>query len=148
MFLNKKTITLCLFLLLITVSFAAAAEHFGIPVYPGAISDAATARQQAGSSRESGNLPAGKGSKSEVFCYRTSDTFEKVVAYYKTQKSVGLLELSDKDGMKYALFCPGGNVMSCAVMGNGIDLGIMTPWEEQEKHTDVLIHFRKATKAK
>lgn len=123
-----------------------AAEHFGIPVYPGAATDAATARQQAASAKESGKMRAAKGSKNEVYCYRTSDPFDKVVAWYKTQKKVGLIDLSDKGGNKYALFCPNGNVMACAVMGNGIDLGIMSPWEEAEKHNDVLIQFRKASR--
>lgn len=127
---------------------ASAAEHFGVTVYPGAQSDDAAkgycavfGPESMRQTREMFKNAVDGG----TFCYRTSDDFEKVVAYYKTQKGVEPLGApSIRGGNKAVVFCKTG--MQCASVGDGVDITISTPWSVGKTvYKDVLITFRKVS---
>ena len=143
---KKASVTIAM--LLILCSTASAAEHFGVPVYPGAQSDAAATGYCSLFGPESirqtrqmfkGAVDGG------TFCYRTADSFDKVVAYYRTQKGVDALgDPSVRGSNKAMIFCKAG--MQCASLGDGVDISISTPWSVGATvYKDVLITFRKAS---
>ncbi len=143
---KKTSVTIAmLFILCSTVS---AAEHFGIPVYPGAQTDAAAKGYCALFGPESirqtremfkGAVDGG------TFCYHTGDDFNKVVDYYRKQKDVEPLGAPSVRGSNKAMiFCKTG--MQCASLGDGVDISISTPWSVGATvYKDVLITFRKAS---
>ena len=125
-----------------------AAEHFGVTVYPGARSDDAAKAycavfgpESIRQTREMFKNAVDGG----AFCYRTSDAFEKVVAYYKAQKGVEPLGApSVRGASKAVVFCKAG--MQCASVGDGVDITISTPWSVGKAvNKDVLITFRKVS---
>lgn len=69
----------CLVMLLMAAGTAQAEDAFGIPVYPGARSDESTQKKCAG-------LPKAK-------CFRTSDDFSKVLAFYEKQPNLETSQL-------------------------------------------------------
>lgn len=130
-------------------NFASAADQFGITVYPGAVSDAAAQDYCVLFSAESIKQTRAmfKDAKDGgSFCYHTGDDFDKVVAYYKKQKSVDAMGApSIRGGSRAMVFCKAG--MQCASLGDGVDLTVSTPWSVGTTvHKDVLITIRKASR--
>ena len=75
----NKILVLSVICLVSVVCTAQAEQAFGIPVYPGAIQDAATKKKC--------------GQLQNMKCYRTSDDFSKVLAFYEKQPNLELTEL-------------------------------------------------------
>ncbi len=70
----KKILVLSMVYLVSAVCTAQAEQAFGIPVYPGAKQDAATQKKC--------------GKMKNMKCYRTSDDFSKVLAFYEKQTNL------------------------------------------------------------
>ena len=121
------------------------AEQFGVPVYPGAGSDAATESYCTSFNQESVQQARGK-QESQAQCFRTSDSFRQVVSFYQHERTVMPLgQPIDKGLQKSALFCLQG--MRSASLGNGVDVMVSTPWSDgAQQYSDVIISIRKATK--
>ena len=144
----KQFIVICAALFGI-ISLAQAEEHFGIKVYPNVKTDDATrwyCSQFPGASETTAKDSANEPSKSSTFCFRTRDSFAKVVAFYQKQGGLEALgPIDDKGPNKGAVFCLPG--MHCAVMDNGADVTVTTPWADSKmRHSDVLITIRESRK--
>ncbi len=131
--------------LLVSAGLSLAEEQFGVAVYPGATTDAATAAYCA-TYNEQAVKQAGGTQVSEAACYRTADGFAQVVSYYQHQASLMPLgQPIDQGPQKSALFCQHG--MKCASLGDGVDVMVTTPWiVAGSQYTDVLISIRRAEK--
>jgi hypothetical protein len=70
----KNILMMSMVLLASAVCTAQAEEAFGIPVYPGAKQDAATQKKC--------------GQRKDMKCFRTSDDFSKVMAFYEKQANL------------------------------------------------------------
>ena len=127
------------------IGAAGAEERFGVAVYPGARSDAATEAYCAAFNRESIQQAKGR-QDSETACFRTGDDFTKVVGFYQHDKAViPMGQPIDKGLQRSALFCLKG--MRSASLGNGVDVMVSTPWSDgQQRYPDVLISIRKAAR--
>lgn len=111
-------------LLMLVLSFGAlsfAEEVFGVPVYPGAKLDEQTTKF------------VKEGLKMEGAAYRTTDSVEKVAAFYKTQPMLKTVSIM-KEG---AMFMKGSYELTVTVQN---------PWMEMstgKKMTDTLITISK-----
>ena len=115
---NKAFGTGLVALLLSTQALAEA--QFGVNVYPGARPDPAIAAQLK------------KAMKLEGHTYRTSDSVDKVVSYYRTQPAL-------KEG-------PATSKTGAMFMGKGVSLTIQNPWADMETgktNNDTLISIVK-----
>jgi len=144
----KKTIVAIAVLTALCSTAASAAEHFGVTVYPGAVSDGAAKGYCAAFGPESirQTREMFKDAKDGgTFCYHTGDDFDKVVDYYKKQKGVEPLGgPSIRGASKAMVFCKAG--MQCASLGDGVDISVSTPWSVGKTvYKDVLITVRKAS---
>jgi hypothetical protein len=124
----------------------ATAGDFDMPIYPGAKSDADTEAMCA-----QPDLPffkqreASAGITSTKHCYRTSDSLDKVVAFYKQQKGI----TGDKDVTgQGALFCRGNPACGDERMvGTSLTLSTFWPVPKSMKiNQDVLILVRNKVK--
>jgi hypothetical protein len=107
------------FLLVLVSGLTGGEEKLGVTVYPGATFDEATGKFLA----ESMNL--------EAYCYRTNDAVAKVVAFYKGQTGLKLIDANDQGGM----FKKGD-----------VDVTIQNPWMDVKTGTmsnDTLISIVK-----
>jgi hypothetical protein len=97
------------------LAIAGTEEKFGVAVYPGAKFDSETAKVVAQMST------GGAG------CYRTRDSFAKVVEFYKKQQ-----------GLKYI----GGDKESAMLKKGKVDVTVQSPWMDMKtgkKNSDTLI---------
>jgi hypothetical protein len=126
----KKSLVYCFAL---TAFFAmsgvsAAGDDFGIQSYPGAKSDADT--QDVCAALDMGIIKEredSSGLTNSKHCYRTKDSFAKVVEFYKKQKGLNGGIVVDEPGAKSASFCfsiSGG----CNEMSVGKSVGLSAPW--------------------
>ncbi len=142
--LNKMMPYLTVVLLLFAAPLADAEERFGIPVYPGATTDASTA-WHAKKYAEGFEKRLKNKASLEVHCYRTGDDFAKVTAFYKKQPQLMLLTATGQGPQKSAMFC--GTGVKCASRGNGQDVTIQSPWaDDKAKLSDTLIILMQARK--
>ena len=119
----KTTVVMIAVVFVLSVVGAARAEElFGIQVYPGARKDAAADKFC--------NMvdPSGK----YAVCFRTSDTFEKVAAFYKKQANLKAGMHLASEGMSFAAFCPKGQD-SCPGFTDGVDVTLNSPWSANVK---------------
>ena len=98
---NKIKIVLALTLIALCAAALGAEEKFGVKVYEGAKLDEALSKWVS----ESFSL--------EAFCYRTNDSLEKVVAFYKKEPDLKLMGESKES----AMFKKGD-----------VDITIQNPW--------------------
>lgn len=137
-----KKVMLTMVLLTFLTAAAAAEEHFGVKVYPNAKADEATkgyCKQFAtgGKGRE-------PGLKTTAYCYRSSDTFASVTAFYRKHQGLDLFgNVSNRPGKKAAVFCL--PEMRCAALGSGVDVTVTSPWgDDGNGQHDVLITIRQS----
>ena len=117
---KKRTVALAAFLVMLAgISLVAAEEKFGVAVYDGAKYDEATTQFLI------------QAMKVEAYCCRTNDTVAKVIAFYKKQPGLELIDENDKGGM----FKKGD-----------VDVTIQNPWMDMKTgktNTDTLISIVK-----
>lgn len=105
---------------------AAMAQDASVPLYPGARSDGETkavcAEEPPRSIIQEREESAGL-TKSKQ-CYRTSDPFAKVVAFYRNQEGFKGDVNVDEQEAKTASFCRG----ICNEVSVGTSIAISTPW--------------------
>ena len=105
---------------------AAMAQDSSVPLYPGARSDdetkAVCAAEPPRSIIQEREESAGL-TKSKQ-CYRTSDPFAKVVAFYRNQEGFKGDVNVDEQELKTANFCRG----ICNEVSVGTSIAISTPW--------------------
>jgi hypothetical protein len=126
---------------------AAAEEHFGVKAYPNVKTDASTDRycRRYVQGSENATKKAGHASiRTEAYCFRTSDDFARVAAFYRKQKGLELLgNIANTPGSKAAVFCL--PEMQCAALGSGVDVTITSPWtDDKKKQNDVMITIRES----
>jgi len=118
---------------------AAAGQDSGVPSYPGARSDAET--KEVCSTPEQGIIKEREesaGLKKSKQCYRTSDSFAKVVAFYKSQAGFQGGVTVDEQEAKSATFCQG----TCNEVSVGTSIAISAPWfvpSSMKMNNDLLI---------
>ena len=115
---NKAFGTGLVALLLSTQALAEA--QFGVNVYPGARADPAIAAQLK------------KAMKLEGHTYRTTDSVDKVVSYYRTQQGLKEGPVTNKNGGMF--------------QGKGVTLTIQNPWADMQTgktNNDTLISIVK-----
>jgi len=116
----KRTFVFVVALSLLCMYAASADESFGVPIYPGAKFDSATSKVLKEKIHING------------FCYRTDDSVQKVVEFYKNQG----LELSGDITKEGALY----------QTKTGVDVSIQNPWLDMNTGTmmtDTLISIVK-----
>jgi len=126
-----------------------AEEHFGVKVYSNVKTDASTAwycKQFAPESERQAKQVAKASIATSAYCYRTSDDFAAVAAFYQKHPGLELLgNITNTPSNKTAVFCLAG--MQCAALDNGVDVTVTSPWaDEQKRQTDVLITIRQSRK--
>jgi hypothetical protein len=119
---KKVSVFVGMVLVCFLLSVARAEEHFGIPLYPGAKPDAASANYCRTVD------PSGK----FALCFRTSDSFEKVSAFYKNQPNLKKGMALNSGGFNSAIFCPKGQEQ-CPDLMKGVDVSLNTPWSANMK---------------
>jgi hypothetical protein len=128
---------------------AAAGDDFGIQSYPGAKSDADT--QEVCSAPDMGLVKereASAGLTNAKHCYRTKDSFAKVIEFYKKQKGLKGGVVVDEPGAKSASFCL-SNSGGCNEVSIGTSIGISAPWfvpSTMKVNDDLLIVITKRAK--
>lgn len=143
----KKSLFTIVTLAVLGATAAYAEEHFGVTVYPGATADTAAKAYCSKFGPESVRQMK-EMFKDAVdggtFCYRTSDEFGKVAAYYRKHKGIEAMgDPSERGNNKAMVFCKAG--MQCASLGDGVDISVSTPWPVGPTiYKDVLITIRKA----
>ena len=100
------------------VGTARAEEYFGIPVYPGAKKDAATEAVCKITDR------SGK----YMYCFRTADAFEKVLAFYQKQPKLKTPGATRMPSSKFAVFCPDAQAECTGFSFKGLSVIINNPW--------------------
>jgi hypothetical protein len=133
--------------LLLIGSKVSAEEQFGIKVYSNVKKDASTewyCGKMPGETEKMA-LMAKAQIKASAACYRTSDTFKKVVEFYQQHPGIKAVSVDDKGPSKTAIFCKNG--IECAAIGVGIDVTVTQPWADAKlSQKDVLILIRKSVK--
>jgi hypothetical protein len=126
-------------IIIIICGVAAAEDVFGVPVYPGAKSDADTKAVC-----EQPDLPffkereASAGLTSTKRCYRTGDSLDKVIGFYKKQKGL----TGDKD-------VTGQGALFCKERTAGVSINLTNFWivpNTTKINNDVLITVRNRVK--
>jgi len=102
---RKTKLALIVTLLALSVAASGAEEKFGVKVYEGAKLDKETSALVS----ESFSV--------EAFCYRTSDSLNKVVAFYKNQPGLEFMG----EGKEGAMFKKGN-----------VDVTIQNPWMDMK----------------
>ena len=102
---SRMTLALAVTLLALGIVVSAAEERFGVKVYEGAKLDTATSK----ATSEAMSI--------EAFCYRTSDSLDKVVAFYKKEP-----------GLNYI----GGDKESAMFKKGEVDVTIQNPWMDMK----------------
>jgi hypothetical protein len=128
---------------------AAAGDDFGMPTYPGSRSDADTREVCAAPSmgiikeREDSS-----GLRKSKHCYRTNDSFAKVVEFYRKQKGLKGGVVVDVEGTKSASFCLSSSG-GCNEVSVGTSVAISAPWfvpSTMKMNNDLLIDITNRAK--
>jgi hypothetical protein len=121
---------------------ASTADDFGLPSYPGAKSDAET--QEVCAEPEMGIIKEREetsGLTKSKQCYRTSDSFAKVVEFYRKQKGLKGGVVVDEERVKSASFCL-GKTGGCNEVSVGTSVAISAPWfvpDNMKVNDDLLV---------
>jgi hypothetical protein len=147
----KKRLMYCFVLTasIVMTGVAAAGDDFGIQTYPGARSDADTrevcAAPSMGIIKEREDI---SGLTKSKHCYRTNDSFAKVVEFYKKQKGLKGGVIVDMEGTKSASFCL-SNSVGCNEVSVGTSVAISAPWfvpSSMKMNNDLLIDITNRAK--
>ena len=102
---RKGLFVLVFALIILSGSALAGPDNFGMPVYPGATHDATT------------SSAVKQMIKAEATCYRTKDSVQKVVAFYKKQDGMTTTIADDKNAM---------------IKKGKIDITVQSPWMDMK----------------
>jgi hypothetical protein len=102
---NKIKVVIILILFLLCASGSGAEDKFGVKVYAGAKLDKDTSTW------------ISESFSSEAFCYRTSDSVEKVVEFYKKEPGMNFVGSTKEGGM---------------FKKDKIDITIQSPWQDMK----------------
>jgi len=106
---SRTKLALVVTLLALSVAASRAEEKFGVKVYEGAKLDKET------------SAAVSQAFSVEAFCYRTSDSLEKVVAFYKNQPGLKIIGEGQEGAKEGAMFKKGN-----------VDVTLQNPWMDMK----------------
>jgi hypothetical protein len=124
---------------------AAAAEVFGIPVYPGASTDDAAVSFCAAAAMQLHLQLQVRGLRADIMCFRTSDAFSRVVGFYERQPLQRMPAAGNVPNR--AMFCSSGP--RCAGEEGGVQVLVQSPWQAGgAERTDVIVTISTSKKTR
>ena len=106
---SRTDLTLAMMLFALCAVIVMAEEKFGVKVYEGAKLDKET------------SVRVSEAFSVEAFCYRTSDSLEKVVAFYKKEPGLEFMGEGNEGAKEGAMFKKGD-----------VDVTIQNPWMDMK----------------